>query len=78
MENIGTKRIIVYVDGYNVFHAIKRHGKQFFRLNYKALANQYLEEHEEMVEIKYFTALFSKDEEGVIKHMQYINALQSI
>ncbi|MDR2189777.1 MAG: hypothetical protein LBP53_00880 [Candidatus Peribacteria bacterium] len=73
------KRVIVYVDGFNMFHSIKhRYGKQFYRLNYKKLASDFLEYEDKIVETKYFTALFPNDNDGVARHKQYIKALYSI
>lgn len=68
--------VYVYIDGFNVFHAIKKFGKKYYWLDYKKLAEKYLSPGEKIKKVFYFTAYFNADSQGVIKHKNYINALK--
>ena len=71
------KRVCVYIDGFNVFHAIKKaFGKKYFWLNYKQLAREYLQHWEILEQVYYFSAFFYSDAEGVKRHKEYVRALQ--
>ena len=71
------KRVCVYIDGFNVFHAIKKaFWKKYFWLNYKQLAREYLQHWEILEQVYYFSAFFYSDAEGVERHKEYVRALQ--
>lgn len=71
------KKVCVYIDGFNVFHAIKKaFWKKYYWLNYKQLAREYVEYWEQVIEVYYFSALFYSDPEWVLRHKEYIKALQ--
>lgn len=53
---------MVYIDGYNVSRSLKtKYGKKYYWLNYKALAEQYLEDNDTLVGVRYFTAVYPGD-----------------
>lgn len=71
------KKVCVYIDGFNVFHALKQSfWKKYYWLNYKQLSRAYLEHWDHLVEVYYFSALFYSDPEGVERHKEYIRVLQ--
>ncbi|MDO4713975.1 MAG: NYN domain-containing protein [bacterium] len=72
------KKVCVYIDGFNVFHAIKKaFGKKYYWINYKQLARQYIDiKNEKLVDVYYFSAYFYVDKEGVENHKEYVRALQ--
>ena len=82
--------VFVYIDWFNVYHSMdEKFGKKYNRLNYKKLSENFLEQDEEIVGIKYFTAIYDptiwnwkfnkkkteKDIERERKHKLYIQAL---
>ncbi len=72
------KNVYVYVDGFNVYHSIKKFWKKYYRLDYRKLAENYIDkENEAIQEVYYFTAYFNPkdDSDGVVRHKNYINAL---
>jgi uncharacterized LabA/DUF88 family protein len=69
-------RISYYVDGFNLYHAIKPLACPELKwLNLRALAASFLEKHEELAEVTYFTAMLVWDAEKCRRHRAYIDAL---
>lgn len=72
-------RVKVYIDGFNLYHAIaelgrkKRHLKW---LNLWGLSNSLLKEHEELSGVEYFSALKKTSIDRLKRHEQYIEALK--
>lgn len=80
-------RIIAFVDGYNLYHAIKKLNQNHLKwLNLKTLIEQYIHSPtEKIVDVFYFTALAEwKNRRGktgtspVERHKDYILALESV
>ena len=71
-------RTSIYVDGFNLFYRALK-GTPYKWLDIKLLSTNLLQKHNQIVEIKYFTALVS----GIFVHRQpirqktYIRAIQS-
>jgi uncharacterized LabA/DUF88 family protein len=71
------KKVCVYIDWFNVFHAIKQaFGKKYYWLNYKQLARKYLEHGDNLIKVYYFSAFFYSDPKWVERHKEYVRALQ--
>lgn len=85
-------RVIVYIDWFNVYHSMDdKFGKKYNWLNYKKLSEKFLESGDEIVNIKYFTAMYdptiwnwkfskkksNKDIDRERKHKLYIQALKT-
>lgn len=69
-------RISYYVDGFNLYHAIKSLACPELKwLNLHALAASFLGKHEELAEVTYFTATLVWDAEKCRRHRAYIDAL---
>lgn len=67
---------MVYIDGYNVSRSLKtKYGKKYYWLNYRALAEQYLEDNDTLVGVRYFTAVYPGGDQGEEKHRRYMQAL---
>lgn len=86
------KKVIVYIDWFNVYHSMDhKFWKKYNRLNYKKLSEIFLKDDEEIVDIKYFTAIYNptiwnwkfnkkktkKDIDRERKHKLYIQALNT-
>ena len=74
-----TGRVIAFVDGFNVYHAIKESNdlKHLKWLNYRALCQQVLPNTVELTQVLYFTAFYYDDPDGVDRHKTYIAALRT-
>jgi uncharacterized LabA/DUF88 family protein len=71
-------RVAVYIDGFNVFHAINDHQKyhKYKWLNYQALARRYVGGLDHVVHVKFFTAYPPWDAEKRRRHETYVEALK--
>ncbi len=57
MEALKKERVIVYVDGFNLYFGMIQGGFSNCRwLNVKALAENLLQANQQLTEVKYFTA----------------------
>lgn len=56
-------RYAVYVDGFNMFYALKQPYPQFLWLNYHALAETVLGPKDSLTEVIYFSALATLEAE---------------
>ncbi|MFA6076412.1 MAG: NYN domain-containing protein [Negativicutes bacterium] len=83
------KRVVVFVDGFNLYHAIACHrrkndGTGVYRpyvryrwLNLKALAEQFLGRNEHIEEVRYYTAFVPWDQHKEARHKIYVKALET-
>jgi uncharacterized LabA/DUF88 family protein len=67
-------RYAVYVDGFNMFYALKRPYPQFLWLNYRALAETVLGPKDSLTEVIYFSALATWKPDDVREHQTFIKA----
>lgn len=75
------KRIAVYVDGFNLYHALKNLKKNHLKwLNLRALAEKFISPREEVIEtIFYFSAIATHiQNNAAIRHRAYIEALEAV
>jgi uncharacterized LabA/DUF88 family protein len=70
-------RYAIYVDGFNVYHALKEEYKQYLWLNYRALAAFALPKNSIIKRIVYFSAHAMWKPKAVDRHREYIKALRS-
>lgn len=75
------KRIAVYIDGFNLYHAVKNLKQPHLKwLNLRSLAEKFINRQREVVEkIYYFSAIATHlDSDIANRHRAYIEALQSV
>ena len=70
------KNVIVFIDGFNLYHAIHAFPRyhKYKWLDLSKLANLYTTKNEEIVDILYFTALATWNQNKVKKHKLFIKA----
>jgi len=70
------KKVIVFIDGFNLYHAIKdqRTYHKYKWLDLSKLASLYVTKNERIVDILYFTALATWNQSKVKKHKLFIKA----
>lgn len=72
-------RVIVYIDGFNLYFGLKSKGWQrYYWLNLQQLAQKLLTENQRLVTTKYFTSRVSKPPEKSRKQSTYIEALETL
>jgi len=76
---MATKRTIVYVDGFNLYYRALRR-TEFKWLNIDALCREVLDEANDIVAIKYYTADISgkDDPQAPVRQQRYLRALKTI
>ncbi len=76
------KRIITYVDGFNLYYGMKSKGwKRYYWLNVRALAQGLLKPDQRLVQVKYFTSYVSATPEDPKKNKRqstYVDALRTL
>ena len=70
------KNVIVFIDGFNLYHAINAFRKyhRYKWLDLSKLASLYITKNEKIVDILYFTALATWNQDKVKKHKLFIRA----
>jgi len=70
-------RVKVYIDGFNLYHAIDNLGKNHLKwLNLWGLSNSILVGNEKLQGVEYFSALKKANLDRLKRHEQYIKALK--
>lgn len=78
ISNKKNERVIVYVDGFNLYFGIRDAGLNNCRwLNIKKLVNTLLRTNQTLISIKYFTSRVSNNPEKQKRQSTYIDALES-
>ena len=73
------ERIIVYIDGFNLYFGMKQAGFDNFKwLNIRALSESLLKLGKEIVGIKYFTSRVSNNPDKQKRQSTYIEALETV
>lgn len=71
------ERVIVYIDGFNLYFGIKEAGfEQYKWLDLHLLAFNLLQSNQELVEVKYFTSRVSNNPDKQKRQSTYIDALE--
>ena len=76
---MGRERVIVYVDGFNLYYGAARAAAKW--LNLAALCERLARPSDELLAIKYYTALISArphDVEAPVRQQMYLRALKTI
>ena len=78
-KNEKNERVIVYVDGFNLYFGMREAGFDKSRwLNIRKLVENLLNAGQELVQIKYFTSRVSNSPEKQKRQTTYIEALESV
>ncbi len=78
MDKMNKERVIVYVDGFNLYFGIREAGLENCKwLNIKKLSNTILKANQELVEVKYFTSRVSNNPEKQKRQSTYLEALET-
>ena len=78
-ELIGKERVIVYVDGFNFYFGLKESGfERYLWLNTQELVKRLLKPNQDLVHIKYFTALVTNNTDKRLRQKTYFQALSSL
>ncbi len=73
------KRVIAYVDGYNLYHGLRAKGwKRFYWLNIPALAQLLLKPDQQLIATKYFTTVVKRPDDKRRRQSVYLEALQTL
>lgn len=73
------KKVITYIDGYNLYHGLRDKGwKRFYWLDLQKLSEQFLKDYQTLVEIKYFTAIIKQPENKRLRQKEFLEALQTL
>jgi len=73
------KRVIAYIDGYNLYHGLRdKRWKRFYWLNLPSLARQLLKPDQTLVATKYFTTVVKEPEDKRRRQAVYLEALQTL
>lgn len=71
------KRVIVYIDGFNLYFGMRSQYNNTRWLNIKELAQNIVTENEELIEVQYFTSMVSNDPGKEKRQRTYISALET-
>jgi uncharacterized LabA/DUF88 family protein len=73
------KRVRVYIDGFNIYHAIDALQKPHLKwLNHRRLAESFLRRGEQLDEVNFFTAVLRWDAAKQRRHVNYLKALRAV
>lgn len=73
------KRLIAYIDGYNLYYGIKtKKWKRFYWLNLQLLAQNLLKPDQNLITTKYFTSIVSYPIDKAKRQMTFIEALETL
>ncbi|MCB9174553.1 MAG: NYN domain-containing protein [Flavobacteriales bacterium] len=79
IENKNYERVIVYIDGFNLYFGIREAGFDNCRwLNLKVLIENLLQSNQKLVQIKYFTSRVSNNLDKQKRQSTYIDAIETI
>lgn len=78
-DNKKNERVIVYIDGFNLYFGMRDAGLDKCRwLNVEKMVRKLLQAHQHLVCIKYFTSRVSNNPDKQKRQSTYIDALESI
>lgn len=79
IEEQKMERIIVYVDGFNLYFGMIEAGFDYCKwLNLKLLSENIINEKQKLVEVKYFTSRVSNNPDKQKRQSVYLEALESV
>jgi hypothetical protein len=73
-----TKRVIAFIDGFNLYHSIDNQKRlhRYKWLDLQELINQFLTSKERLKELRYFTAYSTWDVDKRLRHEKYVHVLK--
>lgn len=74
---VGRMRYCFYIDGFNVYYALRDGFQRYKWVNYRALAEQFIRSHDTIERVVYFSALTRWKQAQLQRHQTYIKALRS-
>lgn len=78
LQKIKKERVIAYIDGFNLYNGLKDGGFSYLKwLNLAALIQTLLKDNQELIEVKYFTTLVTRDVNKRLRQKEYIRALET-
>lgn len=79
-KNMGElQRVIIYIDGFNLYFGLREKGwKKFYWLNLQKLAENILNQEQELIEVKYFTSRVSFPPDKVKRQGTFIEAIETL
>jgi len=72
-----TERVVVYIDGFNLYFGMTQTYKDIKWLNVELLAKNILKPHQTLVAVKYFTSLVSNNPQKEKRQREYLSAIQT-
>jgi len=69
------QKIIIYIDGFNLYYGIRSLGQFYKWLDIQALARSFVKNDNTAIEVKYFTAKLNGSDESVYRQNIYLDAL---
>ena len=76
-KNVKKERVIVYIDGFNLYFGMTSKYKNTRWLDLISLAQNVLKPTQELVEVRYYTAMISNNDFKVKRQVTYIDALRN-
>lgn len=70
------QKIIIYIDGFNLYYGVRSLGQFYKWLDVEVLANSFIKSSNVEVGVKYFTAKLNGNNENVYRQAIYLNALE--
>lgn len=71
--------VIVYIDGFNLYHGIKsKYKRKFYWLNVQNLSESFLKNNQTLCKVKYFTAMIGNNPQKEFRQKTYISALKTL
>lgn len=74
---IKMERVVVYIDGFNLYFGMTQTYQDIKWLNVELLAQNILKPHQTLVAVKYFTSLVSNSPQKEKRQREYLSALQT-
>jgi len=79
IENKKNERVIVYIDGFNLYFGMREGGFDNCRwLDLSKLVKNLLQSNQQLIEINYFTSRVSNDPDKQKRQSTYIDALEAV
>jgi hypothetical protein len=79
MPTMAEDRVVVYIDGFNLYFGLKTKGwRRFYWLNLLDLSRNLLKPHQTLAQVKYFTSRIRDDPPKERRQSTYIDALQTL
>ncbi|MGH3329395.1 MAG: NYN domain-containing protein [Streptomycetales bacterium] len=70
------RRVVAYVDGFNLYHGLKaKHARKYLWLDLEALARKLLKPGQQLASVRYFTASVRADPPALARQSAYLGAL---